>query len=312
MGPIAAFQAGAAWADLSDQGRLRATGEDRARLLHAICSNDVENLAAGEGTYAFFLSPQGKIQADSHIFVRETDVLVVCEPGVRERLASHIESYIIMDDVLLEDISGQSAVLGVAGPEAGRVVSTVCPSAPARPLRSAEHGSVVVRWAPVAGHDGYWLETEPSAAPGLQRRLERIGAVRASAQDCETARVLRGVPRFGPDFGGACIPHETQLMGAVSFDKGCYTGQEIVERVRSQGRVRRLLVAVELDAAEPPNDRTVTYGGRKVGTLTSPVASPTPGERGRGFAILRREAAIPGTRVTVGACRATVAALGRP
>ena len=99
---VEAFQLGAAWADLSDQGRLRATGTDRVRLLHAICTNDVEGLAPGQGTYAFFLSPQGKIQADSHLFVAADHVLVVCDPAVRQSLRDHIESYIIMDDVDLE------------------------------------------------------------------------------------------------------------------------------------------------------------------------------------------------------------------
>ena len=309
MTGIEALERGAAWTDLSSQARLRATGEDRARLIHAICSNDVEGLSPGQGTYAFFLSPQGRIQGDSHIFAERDHVLVVCERSARETLRSHIESYIIMDDVVLEDRTGKADVLGLAGPRAANLLSSLCQALPSAALHAADCGPFRTRRAPVAGRDGFWLEAPPAQAGALRAGLERLGAVRASERDCEVSRVRRRVPRFGPDFGPSCIPHETQLMSALSFTKGCYTGQEIVERVRSRGQVRRLLVSVEFDGPQIPADLRVQHGETKVGTLTSPTDGAGD-ERACGFAILRRSAAMPGTRVRVGPCPATVAELG--
>ena len=312
VGAVGAFQQGAAWADLSDQGRLRATGADRVRLLHAICSNDLEGLAPGQGTYAFFLNPQGKIQADSRLFVAADHVLVVCESAVRQSLRDHIESYIIMDDVNLEDVSGQLAVTGLAGPHAAGLLSSVGAEPPSSKLQSSSFPAGLVRRAPVGGHDGFWLETAPGDAPDLRERLERLGAIRASAEARDIARVRRRVPRFGLDFGPDCIPHETQVFSAVSFTKGCYTGQEIVERVRSRGRVRRLLVAVELESPEAPTDRRVVHDGKAVGSLTSLFPISTDGRKWAGFAMVRRAAAAPGTRVTIGTGAATIAAISAP
>ena len=120
-----------------------------------------------------------------------------------------------------------------------------------------------------------------------------------------------GIPRFGVDFGPRNIPHETQQLQALSFTKGCYTGQEIVERVRSQGRVRRLLVGVDLDSADLPDDLTVRFDGAEVGVLSSPTPGTPDDGKGHGFAIVKRLAATPGTVLHVGATTGTVTDVAR-
>lgn len=282
------------------RGRLRATGEDRTRLLHAISSNDIEGLSPGQGTYAFFLNAQGKIQADSYIFVDDDCVEIDCEPTTAEALRQHIEGYIIMDDVVLETVSSETARLGIAGPDAPGIVRAIGLPTPTGRLRFLRNGTTCVRRALVAGSDGFWIEVPAPEGPDMTCKLRSAGALHATAQECEATRVLMGVPRFGADFGPANIPHETQQFCAVSFTKGCYTGQEIVERVRSLGRVRRLLVGIELDSKSTPPETLVRHQGSAVGEMTSATPACGPAGKARGFSIVRREAADAGTPVHVG------------
>ena len=306
-----AFHRRAAWSDLSARGRLRATGEDRIRLLHAISSNDIEGLAPGQGSYAFFLNAQGRIQADSHIYVDRDHVVIDCEREASEALRQHIESYIIMDDVVLEAVSEETARFGVAGPDAAGIVAAMGLLAPAGRLTFTWTGTTCVRQGLVAGRDGFWVEVPAGEGPALADELLAAGASHATAEECEAHRVLMGVPRFGADFGPKNIPHETRQLCAVSFTKGCYTGQEIVERVRSQGQVRRLLVGIELDSAAVPSETVVQYQGSPVGEMTSATPGCGPDGKARGFSIVRREAGDPGTVVRVGATPGVVIDVSR-
>ena len=306
-----AFLRAAAWCDLSARGRLEAKGEDRARLIHAIASNAVEDLAPGRGVYAFFLDAQGRIQADSHIFVDIDRVLIDCEPATAAGLREHIESYIVMDDVSLEDRSGDTALLGIAGPRAAAIAADLGLRSASDPLSFARTGERTIYRAPLAGTAGYWIEVPVEQRQELVAALEQCGAVAASEEAREAHRVRNRVPRFGVDFSSKNIPHETQQMHAVSFTKGCYTGQEIVERVRSRGRVQHLLVSVEMDAATPPMDLTVRCDGSPVGALTSPTPAIRPADKACGFAIVRSSAAAPGTAVAVGPTAATVREIAR-
>ena len=195
-----ALRLGAGWTDLSSQGRLIATGEDRERLIHAISSNTVEGLAPGHGAYAFFLNAQGKIQSDSHIFVDRDHVLINCEPEVSRSLEAHIESYIIMDDVVLENVTASTQLLAVSGPRSREVVSTLCGSPPDEALAFVRSGEIRVFRVPVGSTDSYWIL---APRPNVQRVIEVIearGAIAATEQDGEALRVANGVPRFGPGF----------------------------------------------------------------------------------------------------------------
>ena len=290
----------AAWGDFSARGRLRATGEDRIRLLHGISSNDIESLSPGEGVYAFFLNAQGRILADSHIFVAADHALLDCEPGVGPSLLEHIESYVIMDDVSLQPVAGETALLAVAGPQAGKAVAAVSARLPDKDLSFAATDGLIVYRVPLGDVPSYRIAVASDRKRAVIAALEAGGASAASENAWEAHRVQSGVPRFGVDFGPENIPHETQQLQAVSFTKGCYTGQEIVERVRSRGRVQRLLVGVDLESSAIPADLTVRVGGKPVGALTSPTPGISPSAKACGFAIVRREAAIPGTAVEVG------------
>lgn len=282
---------GAAWLDVSGRGRLRATGEDRVRLLHALATNPVEGVAPGAGTRAFFLNPQGRIQAFCRIYVSQEEILLEIDGRRREHLAEFLESFIIMDDVTLEDVTSESAAIAVEGPCAIQTVQKALDGLqpPAEPDAHIAAAPWQVFRSSLSGQDGCWILTERSWRDDLIARLETAGAVAAADPDFERLRVINRVPSLDDDYFDSNIPHETQQLQWVSFTKGCYTGQEIVERVRSQGRVNRLLVPVEVLGEDLSQSSQVLLDGKVVGEVTSPVIA-LEGDRVLGFAILRRQA----------------------
>lgn len=312
MSGYEALHGSAAWLDVSSRGRLRATGEDRLRLLHAIASNAVEGLEPGQGTYAFFLDAQGHIQADSHLFIAEDHVLIDCEPQARQPLCDHINNYIIMDDVELADVSESTAAIAIEGPRSEDIARQALGEAlPAsEPYAHRESGGILAARMTISGQPGLCVICPAAQKEDLIKKLEAAGAQAASEQDVRVVRVENRRPRFGEDYSSSNIPHETGLLQAVSFSKGCYLGQEIVERVRARGQVNKLLAGLEIDIRQPPEAGTpVEHAGKEVGRLTSPVFSPRQA-KALAFAVLRREAASEGVAVTVGGIPGRVHSLG--
>lgn len=276
-----ALRTSAAWFDISDRTRLRLTGTDRIRLLHALATNAIEGLAPGQHTETFLLTPQGRIVARCRVYVDADSVLLESEAASRQRLIDYLEQYIIMDDVTVEDETDSTIALAVEGLAPPSVdLGKTYPSA-------------------LTGLPGYWIEVPKSAEGELREKLSAAGIARAEAADWETVRVENRIPVHGKDYGEANIPHETQLLNVVSFNKGCYVGQEIVERVNSQGQVNRLLTPVEIEVAAVPATSELRLAGRVVGQLTSAVLSPQSGQV-VGFAIVRREALAPDAELSVG------------
>jgi folate-binding protein YgfZ len=275
-----ALRTSAAWFDISDRTRLRLTGTDRIRLLHALATNAIEGLAEGDHTQTFFLTPQGRIVARCRVYIDGDSVLLDSEAGSRQRLADYLDQYIIMDDVTVADETGSTVAIAVEGSAADEFrIGKAYPSA-------------------LTGLPGYWIEAPKAAEGELRGRLSAAGIPRAEAADWEAVRVENRIPVHGKDYGETNIPHETQLLDAVSFSKGCYVGQEIVERVNSQGQVNRLLTPVEIESAEVPASAELRLGERAVGQISSAIVSPRTGQV-VGFAIVRREALAPGAELTV-------------
>jgi aminomethyltransferase len=254
-----ALRRGAAWLDLSARGRITARGRDRVRLLHNISSNEVKKMTPGAGCYAFLLNPQGRIQADLHLLCFADHFLIDTEPEFREKILNLIRRYIIADQVELEDVTSQTAAIGVEGPLAESLrLPDGCTKAPFS----------------LTGQPGYRIYCAPGDVAKIVGQLEAAGARPATPEDARLVRIENGKPRYGEDIGETSLPQETQQMHAVSFTKGCYLGQEIVERVRTQGHVNRKLVRLELDGSEPvaPGARLVVDG--KEAEITSSVYSP--------------------------------------
>jgi aminomethyltransferase len=227
--------------DLSARGRIRVTGEDRKRLLHAMTTNHIEQMQPGDCLYTFFLNAQGRVLADAVVYCFEDHLLLSVEPEVREKVQTHLDKYIIADDVTLEDVSASTGEYSIEGPEAEGDRSVT------------ETGLPGTRRVVPAGH---------------------VPPAEVDAEDVRTVRLETGRPRYGEDITEAHIAHETGQLHAIHFSKGCYLGQEIVERVRSRGHVNRRLRHLRVEAAAPPPPGTkVLASGKEAGEITSAVFS---------------------------------------
>jgi aminomethyltransferase len=301
-----ALGATAAWLDLSARGRIYASGDDRARLLHAMTTNHVQQLTPGTGCYAFFLNAQGHIQADVNLLCLEDRFLLDTEPETRERVFRHLDKYIIADDVALEDVTATLACVAAEGPHAAAVLAAI--GAPALDVEYAHaswDGAIVER-VNETGAPGFRIFMPAETKADWIARLESAGAVYATPDEARTVRLEHGKPRYGEDIFDTTLPQETQQMHAVHFAKGCYIGQEIVERIRSRGRVNRLLVKLEVEGEAPLAGGTkITAGAAEAGEITSSTFSPALGKV-VALAYLRAQYAGDGTVLQAGG-RAVVA-----
>ena len=259
-----ALRDGAAWLNLDSRGRILVRGRDRARLLHNLTSNEVKKMNPGDSCYAFLLNPQGRIQADLHLLCLADRFLLDTDPGLREKVQQSIRRYIIADQVELEDVSGQTASIGVEGPAAEE-------------LKPAA-GDYTIAPFTVTGQPGYRIYCSKESKAALIAQLESRGAKAATDHDARMVRIENGKPLYGEDIRDTNLPQETQQMQAVSFYKGCYLGQEIVERIRAQGRVNKKLQRLELEGADPPAAGTKLQVGGHEAEITSSVYSSKLGK----------------------------------
>ena len=296
-----ALRESAAWLDLASRGKIVARGEDRVRLLHAMTSNHVEQLTPGGGCYAFFLDAQGHILADVNLFAMPDHLLLDTEPGPSRKIFEHIGRYIIADDVTLEDITASTATLALEGPRAAEVLASLGSPVPEAAHAHVEWGTRTVARVDSTGAGGFFLFLPVGEKRELIRQLEAAGAAAATPEDALVVRLENGRPRYGDDLTEGHIPHETQVLHAVHFNKGCYIGQENVERVRSRGHVNRLLVRMVMDGERPPAPGTKFAAGE----ITSAAYSPALGKV-LAFGYVRAEDARAGSKLLVDGAPAEV------
>jgi folate-binding protein YgfZ len=276
-----ALRRSCAWFDSSARGRIRVTGEDRARLLHAMSTNDVAGRKPGQGCYAFFLNAQGRILADAAILCFADSFLLDTEPELRAKLYEHLAKFIIADDVVLEDETESTISLTVEGPQAEGWLRGLGAQPPEEDFHHTEWaGRTIVRIHP----EQFRILATAADRADLTARLGE----EADAEAAEVTRLERGIPRYGADILERFLVQETRQLQAVHFAKGCYLGQEIVERVRSRGQVHKGLAPVELDGAAAPAPGAEIHddSGAKCGEMLSSAFSPAF-NRVVGFAMLR-------------------------
>jgi folate-binding protein YgfZ len=265
----------AAWIDLSARGKIKLTGEDRARLLHAMTTNHIQQLTPGTGCYAFFLNDKGRVLADANILCRPDYFLLDVEPETREPLYQHLDRFIIADDVTLEDITDATATIAVEGPEAAGVLGRAGAPVPEAEYSSVDWGDSVVARVNSTGSPGFFIFAPIADKSALIARLEAAGAEPADAEAARVVRIERGKPRYGEDISERFLAQEANQPQALHFSKGCYLGQEIVERVRSRGQIHRVLKPLVLDLTEPPAPGTKLEDASEI---TSAAYSPALGK----------------------------------
>jgi aminomethyltransferase len=306
MTGYAALREAAAWRDVSARGRLRVTGEDRARLLHAMTTNHIEQLKPGEGCYAFFLSAQGRVLADVNVFCRPDHFLLDTEPETAEKVREHLDHYIIADDVTVENIAPETVAIAMEGPRAAEVLNKAGAPAPGVEYASESWGERLVANVSYTGLPG-WLVVAPVAdSEDVVGALEAAGADASSDRDFRVVRIENGRPRYGEDISERYLAQETNQLRAIHFQKGCYLGQEIVERVRSRAQIHRVLMPLQIEGTESPQPGTkLQIDGRDMAEITSAAYSPAVGEV-VALAYVRTEHANPGAVLDLAGRRALV------
>jgi len=299
----AALREDAAWLDLSGRGKIRAIGEDRARLLHAMTTNQVETLKPGDGCYAFFLSAQGRILADVNLFCFEDYFLLDTEPETRTKVYEHLDRYIIADDVTLEDRTDRIATLSIEGPNASAALAELGAPIPAAPYSSASWTdgdlSGTIARLDTTGKGGFFLMIPTEQKHAVTSRLIKAGFPAATPEEARIVRIESGRPRYGEEITERYLVQETGQLQAVNFGKGCYLGQEIVERVRSRAQIHRVLRRLELDTSDPPAaGAKLKSGDADAAEIASAVFSPALGKT-VALAYVRTPFAEPGTPVII-------------
>lgn len=285
--------------DLGWLRRVAVRGEDRFRWLSGMVTNTVRDLASGTGAWNLVLNAQGRIQGDLTVWREEDNLEIVVEASQYDRLLAHLNHFIIMDDVELvplgQEPGAEETTLGLTGPAASEVLARM--GLPALPepmtctrieyngldlciLRSfgalAEHYEL---WTPIAGITRLW------------RNLCTAGATPAGFTALDAFRITEGIPSYGIDIVERDLPQETSQMRALHFNKGCFLGQEIVERIRSRGNVHRHLRSLEVEGPLPASGTELLLNGTVVGHITSAARLPLPGQtRTFALAIIKAEA----------------------
>ncbi|HLI63730.1 MAG TPA: hypothetical protein VKV05_10040 [Terriglobales bacterium] len=317
-GPAAEFQAlleGCAVFDMSWQAKLIFSGRDRVRWLNGMVTNNIRDLTAGQGVYSFLLTPQGHNQGDLVAYNRGDYLLATTDREQAPNITALLQRYIVMDQVEIEDISSKLGAIGIAGPKCGETLSRL-----GIDVSQLQLGQVVdAVWKSVGisvvrhTHpywDGYEIWLAPENIDRIWDALTDAGATPAGSDALEMYRIARGVPRFGIDLRERDLPQETGQQHALNFTKGCYIGQEIVERIRARGNVHRCFAGFEMQGAPPASGTKVRAGDKDVGEITSAARVPLPGG-GRTLALgyLRREVGGAATTVQVGEQSAIVRTL---
>ena len=269
---------------------LRASGKDAKDYLHRMTTQDLNALPPGASAYAAVLNSKGHLLADAHVLVEADGVVVVMDPNAAADAIPHLERFVIMDDVAFENLSAALRVLPLLGPEVATKLG-----ARGEGLRRISNRR---RGAP-----GIDLLVPAADADALRAELLAQGFHDLSPEDVEAIRILGGQPRFGADMDATRLPMEAGLTRlAISFSKGCYTGQEVVLRATARGHLQRGLVQLALPPGAGPG-APLSAGGPEVGVVTSAADTPE-GRVGLGY--LRRAQWKEGERVSTPAGEATV------
>jgi folate-binding protein YgfZ len=278
---FAALLQAAGVAPLEQLGWIRVTGDDRVRWLNGMVTNAVHQLSNGEGAYNFFLNAQGRIQGDATVFAEPTALLIETASSRIPSLITFLEHFIIMDDVELADVTDTRSGQLIAGPHAAsRLAQIGLNVEDLKPLASGiipwngADITIIRTYSPLVPKFELWSDTETMLK--LAAKLQATGALACEAQSIEWLRILEGTPLYGTDIRDRELPQETGQNRALHFSKGCYLGQEIVERIRSRGNVHRTFSGFLLKGDLPASGIPLEADGKQVGELTSVHAIPLP------------------------------------
>ncbi len=258
-------------------------------------TNNIRDLAADHGNYSFVLTHQGRIAGDLYTYNMGDHLLLDMDRSQTETLIKTLGRYIIMDDVKLSDTSDTLTAIGVCGPKAKDVLAAAgIDASQLQPLQigklSLDGAEITLVRGPEQKLNWFEIWMHPENAQKVWQALTQAGAEPVGADALELWRVLRGIPQYGQDIRERDLAQETEQPQALCFTKGCYIGQEIVERIRSRGQVHRKFTGFEFaDGLVPPGK--YDGEGRTLAEITTAVCVPlAEGSKNIGLGYIRREA----------------------
>lgn len=299
-----ALVSGCAIYDLGWRAKIELTGTDRVRWLNGMVTNNIKDLPRNRGNYSFVLNPQGRILGDLYAYNRGDSILIDTERSQVENLLKLFDHYIIMDDVEVQDRSDTIAAIGLQGkrsPEILKQAGLAIPHLEPMQIADLTWNSVEVSLTRMVSDDFLTFEiwAAPAAMPEIWKALVAAGAKPVGSDALEKFRVMIGFPKYGTDIRERDLPQETQQSHALNFSKGCYVGQEIVERIRSRGNVHRTFHGFVLNGETPERGAKLQADGKEVGELTSVNRIPAAREEHPvALGYIRREALERGAKIT--------------
>ena len=282
----------------SHLGRLKVSGADAIDLLDRLSTNKLNDIRVGEIEGTVLTTNKGRI-IDLLFVVRQDDhLLVITGPETRQRVAEWIDFYTFIEDVEVQDITDSTAMLSVAG----RKVKEALPQISDLPLSDAAQLTIcgidaLVLHTEMAGIVGYDFIVPAGEAATLREALIDVGAVQVGSHATEILRIGYGVAEYGGELHEDYNPLEAGLKDYISFNKGCYIGQEVVARLNTYDKVQKHLMCLSLEAGGAPElPSPLMHDGRQVGTLTSAVEA-LDGDRTIGLGYVRKAHAQEGARL---------------
>jgi folate-binding protein YgfZ len=295
--------------DRSNRAVLEFTGDDRLSYLQGLISNDLRLAPSGEGSYAAFLNQQGKVLADCRALTTDDSFIVDFWEPLKPKILDHLHRYLVADEVEIANLNDRYAILSIQGPESEKLLEKFVPR-DQQPQKTLAHslaqiGGVEIRICRYShtGEDGFDLMIPLAEIECLARQLTEAAALYSARWVGEEAheilRIEAGIPRYGIDITEDNLILETGLSHAVSFNKGCYLGQEVVERIRSRGHVNKALTGLLVHGEKPPAAGCKIFSAEKeIGKITSSSYSPALGSA-VALGYVHRDHRAQGTQVLV-------------
>lgn len=295
--------------DLSNRSKLKLSGKEHLKLLQGMLSNDVLKLEVGQGVYSTLLTVKGKVMSDMRVYRNEEYAIMDLEPGMNKPIKDHLNKYKLSYRAEIEDISYDYSLFHICGPTSAGFIERLTGESTQnmdnldfRDITMTGMRYIIFR-VNRTGESGFDILVDNEHADRLWADIVKKGEDYElnpfGLDSLEVLRVEAGIPVYGKDFDDSTIPIEAGLWNALSFEKGCFIGQEVVARIKWRGRVNWHLVGLLIESEDIPDKNDPIYSGeKKVGRITSPVYSYTI-RNPVALAYLRREYVEPGTGVMI-------------
>ena len=285
---------------LAGHTEVELTGDDRAGFLNRLCTNKVDPLPAGTGLEAFLTDAKAHILAHLFVFAEPGRLVLFSLGDHAGKVASHLEYFLIQEKVAIRDRSAERFAILLAGPDTDALLHRLgSAELPGKHLDHAEirvaEAAVAVRAVDLGGQTARLLSCATESAADVWRAVRDAGATPCGSRAMDAVRIEAGWPIYGRDITEENLPQEVARDDrTISFQKGCYLGQETVARIESRGHVNKVLVGLRFHGAEvPPQGAELSAQGQVVGKVTSAAFSPH-WEVAVGLGYLRREHNTPG------------------